>query len=255
MSRNTNVCAAALIALFVTTSSVAEIPLVNKAVTFGPVVLHEGARFELCANSKFARFDIQAVLGFVRVSDGASVSREAQWLPGEGGCFSLAFEKVGAEPVFGVVGVTGEPSDRDIVASAAIINGFYDAPKPNVVLEDEGERTATVFGPLTIPKGKRVETCAHNWQSEFPANFTVNVLPTKGAGKPLLTEHFELEPGKGGCFAVSAEQARGRSVLIEVMTEPFKPGFSSPLPVIGAFIINGLLDEPLPPDFRYLPEQ
>ena len=249
MTRLTRAMAAAALAACSTTALAA-----TSETTFGPVVLHEGARFEVCLNSKYAENEVQAVIQFVRVEDGKSLTREASLTPGEGRCAAVPYERVGDAPLFAAVEVLGEPGDTDIVAGAAVVNGIFDMPKPQELLLDEGRRTATTFGPLQIPEGKRVQVCANNWRSEYESNVTVNFYVNRDALEPAISESVGLAPGEGGCTALSqAETGRAR-VFVEVLTEPVEPGFSNPVPVIGAFIVNGIFEAPLPPDFRLLPE-
>jgi hypothetical protein len=221
--------------------------------TFGPVVLHEDSRFEICANARYSEFNVQVTASFVRVIDGKELTRVAELDPGEGGCFDLPFEKVGKAPVFATLEVFGEPGDTDVVASAAVINGIFDMPKAQLVTEDDGLATATSFGPLVIAEGKRLQVCANNWRSTYPSEISVSFYRTKNADEPFLVTGSVLQPGEGGCTTLSQEVTGDESIFAELRTEPVEEGFSNPLPVTGAFVINGIFDEPLPPSLRYLP--
>ena len=223
--------------------------------TFGPVVLHEDSRFEVCANARYSRFNVQVTASFVRIADGKTLEKRTELDPGKGGCFTLPFDKAGDQPVFATLEVFGEPGDTDVIASAAIINGVFEMPEAQALADDEGQTTATSFGPVVIAEGKRLQVCANNWRSAYPSAVTVNFYRTRNAQKPFLVTENVLEPGEGGCTTLSQEVTGKESVFAELLTEPVEKGFSNPLPVTGAFIINGLFDEPLPPSLRYLPNE
>ena len=248
--------------LVVASPASAIIKAIDQSIVLGPVVLHEQARFEVCANSKFIpeTEEIGVQVRFVRVRDGASLEKEFLLGPGQNGCASVSFEQAGTAPIFATLDTFGtDLPEIDLVVSSAVINGIFDAPKPQVLLEDQSRRTSTLFGPLVIPEGKRVEVCAHN-DNENPESeefdlttpVVVNFYNAAQSLEPLLSRESFLRPGRGGCTSLTAERARGRDVLIEVLTEPAQPGQSIPLPVIGTYIINGVFESPLPPDFRYL---
>lgn len=224
-------------------------------LTFGPVVLHEGSHFEVCVNSKYAVNDIILTASFVRIKNSKSITREARLDPGEGGCFRLKYEQAGDAPVFAAINVLGEPGDTDIVASATIINGIFEMPRPQVLLQDEGRTTATTYGPLKIPKGKRIEVCANNWMSEYSSDVTVNFYRAGNSVEPIVSKDRTLEPGQGGCVSLSQAQVGKGAIIAELLTFPVEPGFSNPVPVAGAFIINGLFEAPVPPQTRLLPTE
>jgi len=234
------------------------LPVVSAAetntLTFGPVALHEGSRFEVCANSKYAEYDVILTASFVRIKNGKSITREVRLDPGEGGCFKLPYEKAGSAPVFAAIEVLGEPGDTDIIASAAIINGLFELPKPQVLLQDEGLTTATTFGPLQIPEGKRIKVCANNWKSTYTSTVTVNFYRVGDSVEPILSKDQALEHGQGGCVSLSQAQVGKGAIIAELLTWPVEPGFSNPMPVTGAFIINGIFEAPVPAQTRFLPE-
>ncbi len=224
-------------------------------LTFGPVALHEGSRFELCANSKYAVNDVIVTASFVGIRSSKSITREVKLFPGEGGCFRLNYEQAGDAPVFAAIEVLGEPGDTDIIASAAIVNGIFQSPKPQLLQQDEGRATATTFGPLEIPEDRRIEVCANNWKSEYTSDITINFYRVGDSLEPLLSKSHTLDPGQGGCVALSQKQAGRAAVIAELITSPVEPGFSNPVPVTGAYIINGIFEAPVPSQFRILPDQ
>jgi len=224
----------------------------SETLTFGPVVLHEGARFEVCANSKYASYNIDITASFVRLKNSKAKVREFRLDPGEGGCFKLTYEQAGNAPVFAALEVSGEPGDTNIVASAAVINGIFELTKPQLFIQDEGRPIATTFGPLKIPEGKRIEVCANNWKSEYASDITVNFYRAGNSLEPILTRERTLEPGEGGCASISQARVGKGAVFAELISWPVEPGFSNPKPVSGAFIINGLFEEPIPSQVRFL---
>ena len=230
------------------------IKAIDQSIVIGPVTLHEGARFEICANTRFVPESILVEARFLRVRDGASVGTKAEMEPGTNGCFSVGFEQAGDEPIIARLDTLGGLDEVDLLTSAAVINGIFEVPLPKVLEEDGGVSTATTFGPLVIPEGKRVQVCAHKLEGEnaFTAPATVNFYLAEESLEPALSTTVELEPDSGACTQVSAEQAGGRPVLVEVVTDPVEDGFSTPMPVIGAFIVNGIFFAPLPGDTRSL---
>ena len=222
---------------------------------FGPVVLHEGSRFEICANARYSTYNVRATASFVGVSDGKMLEKSFELDPGRGGCFSLPFEKAGDQPVFATLEVYGEPGDTDVVASAAIINGIFNIAEGQTLVDDQGLRTATSFGPVVIAEGKRLQVCANNWQSNYPSAVMVNFYRTKNSSKPISSMETVLEPGEGGCATISQEVTGKSSVFAELLTEPVEKGFSNPLPISGALIINGIFEQPVPSDLRFVPDR
>lgn len=225
----------------------------GKTTYWGPVVLSEGKRFEVCANAAYSEFNVNAQVRFVRVDDGAAIADGFRLDPGRGGCTALSFERAGEAPVFALLDVEAEPGDEDLVASAAIINGIYESPKPRELLQDNGQRVITTYGPLRLLPDKRLEVCVHNPRNFAGENFafaipvTIAFYRTRNSEEPFSVQSGELEPGEGSCVSVDENLVRDRSFYAEVWSDPVEPGFSNPAAISGAFIINGIFDEPIPP--------
>lgn len=227
----------------------------SRTLVFGPVVLHENSRFELCANSHYAQDTVLVDASFVRLKDGRTIKRERELEPGRGGCFAVTHEQVGDDPVFAALETFGQFGDAAPVSASAIVNGIFDVPVPQLFIEDDGVPTATTFGPVQLPEGERMEVCASNWRRDYPVDVTVHFYRVSDSREPLATKSATLAPGRGTCASISQRQSRNARIFAELTTEPVEPGFSTFLPVRGAFIINGIYDAPLPPDLRYLPQR
>jgi hypothetical protein len=225
----------------------------RKTTYWGPVVLSEGKRFEICANAAYSEFNVNAQVSFVRVADGAAVAEGFRLDPGQGGCTALSFERAGEAPVFALLEVESEPGDEDLVASAAIINGVFESPEPRDLLQDNGQRAITAFGPLRLLPGKRLQVCVHNprnfagTNAGFAIPVTIAFFRTNNSSEPFSLQSGELEPGEGSCVSVDEKLVGDRSFYAEVWSDPVEPGFSNPAAISGAFIINGVFEEPIPP--------
>lgn len=219
----------------------------EKTTYWGPVVLHEDSRFEVCANAKATRDETITTVSFVRVRDGKSLVKEVRLSSAKGGCFSLDYKKAGDSPVIAIVDAYGEPGDVDLVASAAIINGIFESPAPREFTTDQGMRTLTTFGPLRLNPGKRVEVCATNLRNNYAVPVSVSFFSTKDSERAFVEAGpISLEKGKGTCFSVSEEQVGQRSFFAQVSTDPVEPGFENGMVFSGAFVINGIFNAPIP---------
>lgn len=226
----------------------------EKTTYWGPVVLSEGKRFEVCANNAFGTFETDARLSFLRVRNGRSKSTEIRLGSGEGGCRAVSFEQAGTQPIFAVLNAVAEPGDEDLVGSAAVVNGIFNVPKRRDLVDDRGQFTLTSFGPVRLNPDKRLEVCVNN-----PMNFiqisgvytvpvSIEFYRTSNSSEPFKVESGELAPGRGACVSVSEAEVGAASFFAEVWTSPVEPGFANPMVLSGAYIINGIFDSPIPPD-------